>query len=210
MLRTLKDCNFLNNIPVDDRNFSLVPPNRVDELKELGLEVASSIPFELNGMVLGISIDEKKKNQEGKKLLELLILLCNKLTQKVTKPPDNEKISSVELYRALLMRLSKKQSAETAYSQINAIIGCNELIMRVPKKPIKQLRNSNLAVFVADNAVHAVVEHHHAYGLFRKSDSAGKPWIGLTATTHERVNLSTGISVRRVAVQIHDEKFSLY
>jgi hypothetical protein len=212
MLRTLKDCTYLQNIPVDDSNNMMIRPSTNDEWKELELEVAASIPIELNGMVLGATIDEKNKGHEGEKLLQLLQLLCNKLTQGLTKTPNNcyMQINSAELYRALLLRLSPKNSAATEFLQINSLIGSKELVVQVPKKPIKPLRNTSLVVYVSDNAVHAVIEHHHAYGLFRKSDSAGKPWIGLTAVTHERVNLSTGISVRRVAVEVHEEKFSIY
>lgn len=209
LLRTLKECTYLQNIPVHDM---VVLPATDGERKELELEVAASVPIEFNGMILGADIDEKNKRREDKKLLQLLQLVCNRLTQGLTKNPSNcfMQIDSDELYRALLVRLSPKISAATTYALLNSLIGSKELSLQVPKKPIKPVRNTSLVVYVSDNSVHAVVEHHQAYGLFRKSDSAGKPWVGLTTVSHERVNLSTGISVRRVTVQIHEEKFSAY
>lgn len=212
LLRTLKDCPQIRNIPIDNTNSMTVLPGTSSGWKELELEVATNTPVELNGMMFGADIDEKNRKPEGEKLLLILQLMCNKLTQGLTKEVANCFIqtSSEELYQALLVRLSPKNSAATASFHVNALIGSKELIVQVPKKPVKPVRSPSLVVFVSDNAVHALIEHHHAYGLFRKSDSAGKPWIGLTAVTYERVNLSSGASVRRVALQIHEEKFSMY
>jgi hypothetical protein len=211
LLRTFKDCTYLQHIPVDHTNSMVAVPSTDAEWKELELEVAASIPIEVNGVMLGAGVDEKNKKYEGKKLLQLLYLLCNKLTHGLTKKSDSDKqVNSYELYRALLVRLSPKNTAGTAYFLVNSLIGSKELVLQVPKKPIKAPRITSLVVYVSDDAVHGIVEHENSYGLFRKSDSAGKPWIGLTAGSHERVNLSTGKSVRRLAVHIHEERFSVF
>jgi hypothetical protein len=212
LLRTLKDCSFLQHMVVNDSNSRVIVPRTDVEWKELEQEIACSIPFQLNGMVFGADIEEKNRKYEGDKLLQLLQLLCNKLTQKLTKTLDNNftKLSADELYRELLVRLSPRNGNSTGFYLVSSLIGSKELMMQVPKKPIRPLRMPNLVVYASDNAIHVILEHYQTYGLFRKSDAAGRPWIGLTTVYHERANLSTAASVRRVDVQIHEEKFTPY
>jgi hypothetical protein len=213
LIRTLKECSMLQNIPLGNTILTSDYPKTPDAWKELELDVAASVPMELNGILLGATTsNEKEKRREGEKLLQLLPLLCNKLVQGL-KPDENspqKRITSDEIYHSLLVRLSSKRNASITFSQVNMFIGSKELVLQVPKKPIKPLRDSNLAVYISNNAVHAVVEHQYAIGLFRKSDSAGRPWIGLTASIRERVNLSTGQSVSRISLQIHEEKAAIY
>lgn len=215
LLRTLRDCPFLQSISVDDTNSKMHIPHSSAEWKELENEVASSIPMELNGIMFGANVDDKNKVYEGERFLQLLHLLCIRLTQSaaastVDKHNNNNRMNPDDLYKALLVRLSPKNGTSTGYSLVNRLIGSKELVVQVPKKPIRPVSRPSLVIYASGSNIHAIVDHHQTYGLYRKSDAAGKPWIGLTTIYHERVNLSSGKSVRRVNVQVHEEKFSPY
>jgi hypothetical protein len=230
LIRTLKESTLLQNLPIEDVIFSAEYPNTVESWNELKMDVAGNIPIELNSAVLGASAsNEHEKQQEGEKLLQLLPLLCNKLVQGVSNDENKlkKRITSEELYHTMLLRLSHKRNSAIVFAQLNKVLGSKDLALQVPKRPIKPLQHSNLIVYVSDNAIHAVMEHQYAIGLFRKSDSAGRPWIGLTATIRERINLSNDNSastssygttttssqpaaVRYITLQIHEEKAALY
>jgi hypothetical protein len=213
LIRTLKECSVLQNIPVDDAAVSADFPKTNHAWKELEQEVAASIPIEFNGIHLGDKVsNEKEKRREGEKLLHILPLLCNKMIQSMRMNEAKQtKLTSEELYQLLLIRFSSKRNAAMILAQVNHLIGSKELVLQVPKKPIKPVPEPKVMIYTSNGAVHAIVEHACAIGLFRKSDSAGRPWVGLTAVYRERVNLSVpGQSVRRVALQIHEEKVALY
>ena len=218
LIRTLKECALLQNIPVDETIFNSEYPCTPEAWNELKQDVASNIPVELNGALMGADTsNDTEKRQEGEKLLHLLPLLCNKLVQGVTNDENSsqKRITSDELYRTLLLRLSQKRNSAITFAQLNKVLGSKDLALQVPKRPLKPLQHSNLIVHVSDNAIHAVMEHQFAIGLFRKSDSAGRPWIGLTATIHERINVSTSTTtnpaaVRCITLQIHEEKAAVY
>jgi hypothetical protein len=218
LIRTLKECALLQNIPVDETIFNSDYPNTAEAWNELKQDVASNIPVELNGALMGAATcNDTEKRQEGEKLLHLLPLLCNKLVQGVTSDENSsqKRITSDELYRTLLLRLSPKRNSAITFAQLNKVLGSKDLALQVPKRPVKPLQHSNLIVYISDNAIHAVMEHQYAIGLFRKSDSAGRPWIGLTATIRERMNVSTSTAtnpaaVRYITLQIHEEKAAVY
>lgn len=202
VLRTLKDCSFLRHIPLNDK---LMIPNTEKEWNDLELEVAQSL--DLNG----IELNGETLTKKGFVVLELLQFLCNKLLQDLTQSLDNGQmqVSPSELYKALLVRLSPSKSAETTYSEINNLVGSNDLALQVPKKAVNSVPKMSVVLYVADDVIHAVIDQYHAYGLFRKSDTASRPWIGLTACLHERVNFSSGESARSVSVQVHENKYPI-
>lgn len=218
LLRTLKECALLQNIPVEESIFNSDYPNTTEAWNELKQDVASNIPMELNGALLGAVIgNDTEKRQEGEKLLQLLPLLCNKLVQGITSDENSsqKRITSDELYHTILLRLSHKRNAAITFAQLNKVLGSKDLALQVPKRPVKPLEHSNFVVYISDNAIHAVMEHQYAIGLFRKSDSAGRPWVGLTATIRERINISKStatnpVAVRYIALQIHEEKAVVY
>lgn len=220
LIRTLKDCTLLQNIPVEESIFNADYPMTTEAWNELKQDVASNIPIELNGALMGAaSSNDTEKRQEGEKLLHLLPLLCNKLVQGVTMDENSaqRRITSDELHQILLLRLSQKRNSAITFAQLNKVLGSKDLALQVPKRPIKPLQHSNLVVYISDNAIHAVMEHQYAIGLFRKSDSAGRPWIGLTASIRERINLSKSTTpnthpaaVRYITLQIHEEKAVVY
>jgi hypothetical protein len=213
LIRTLKECSMLQNISVDDAAYTVDCQKTTHAWKELEQEVAASIPVEFNGIHLGgETSNEKEKRQEGEKLLHILPLLCNKLVQSLRMSSGKQKkLTSEELYQLLLVRFSSKRNAAMIFAQVNQLIGSKELVLQIPKKPIKPVPVPKVMVYTSDGAVHALIENACAIGLFRKSDSAGRPWVGLTAVYKERVNLSVpGQSVRRIALQIHEEKVAVY
>jgi hypothetical protein len=214
LIRTLKECTLLQNIPIDDNIFNAEYPNSTEAWDELKLDVVNNIPLELNGVLLGTTTGiDNEKRLEGEKVIQLLPLLCNKLVHGIHVDENNhskKRITSDELYHTLLLRLSQKRNSTITFAQVTKLLGIKDLALQVPKRPVKPLQHSNLVVYISDNAIHAIMEHQYAIGLFRKSDSAGRPWIGLTASIHERINISTNQSVRNINLQIHEEKATVY
>ena len=218
LIRTLKECAMLQNVPVEDTIFNADYPTTTEAWNELKQDIISNIPIELNGALIGAATtNDTEKRQEGEKLLQLLPLLCNKLVQGVTSDENSsqKRITSDELCHTLLLRLSQKRNSATTFAQLNKVLGSKDLALQVPKRPVKPLHHSSLVVYISDNAIHAVMEHQFAVGLFRKSDSAGRPWIGLTASFRERINLSKStnanpVAVRCITLQIHEEKAAVY
>lgn len=209
LLRTLMQCSYLSHVLVPQQELQF--PSTIAECKALDKEVAGSLPVTFNGMELGTdALDKAQKARVGKTLLMHLRILCNKIAASL--PPSDTQITSDELYYDVLMRLAPSRGATIAYQRINMVAGgSKDLVVEQPKKPIKPIKPTSLILYVTDGQVHCVVQQQHAFGLYRKSDSVtGKPWIGLTASTHERMNLSTGAGVRELNVQIHEERFLMY
>jgi len=210
LLRTLTQSAYLSNISIPQHELQF--PSTIAECEMLEKEVAGSLPITLNGMELGTNIvEEAQKARVGKTLLMHLRILCNKIAASL--PSSDTQITSDELYYDVLMRLAPSRGATTAFQRIHMVAGgSKDLVVEQPKKkPVKPTKPTSLIMYVTDGQVHCVVQQHHAYGLYRKSDSVmGKPWIGLTASTHERMNLSTGAGVRELNVQIHEERFLMY
>lgn len=123
-----------------------------------------------------------------------------------SSPTTNEQ----ELYEAVLLRLAKIQSSQDSHAQLTAALASPpDLNLHVPKKPWKPLARTKVYLYVSDGVIRFIGTTYHAYGLFRKSDAVNRPWIGLTANVHERTNFTTGATVNRVTLQIHEDKYSL-
>ena len=226
--RTLQNSATLKNI-VFDRNTSVaaeIPP--VNELEKL----ASTEPVEFNGMVLGGGKLNNNNNpssggsvasgstatnpnsnivQRGwndlKEIPAVLREVCSRL---VRNPEVTNGPSEYELYVEVLVRLSKLQSSQDSHAQLTAYLASPpDLNVHVPKKPWKPLGRTQVWLYVSDGYIHFQCKSHHAYGLFRSSDTVNRPWIGLTATVHERINFTTGASVDRITVEVHEDKYSL-
>lgn len=212
LLRTLKDFTILKNLPVYEQYSNMILPTSEGEWLALEKEVAGSLPIEMNGMMFGANMHTDREHiREGKKFLQLTRLLCNKLTQELKNTPGSHYMSSDDLYQALMMRLAPGNSSATAYNHLQPILDIEnkELIVDAPeykKVALMKPAPTRLTLYVVEGVVHATFEQAHAFGLFRKSDALPRPWVSLTATTHERINLSTQQAVRRVSVQVHDEK----
>ena len=130
-----------------------------------------------------------------------------------------------ELYVAVLLRLAKLQSAQDSQYQLTNLLACPpDLSCHVPKKPWKPLGKTQIWLYVSNQNIHLISKSQHAYGLFRSTGTTtttdsqkqpppitdmNKPWIGITATVHERINLTTLASVDRISLQIHEDKYSL-
>jgi hypothetical protein len=209
LLRTLTQCSYLRHVPIPQQELQF--PSTMAECKLLDDEVMGHLPVIFNGTELGAgATDEGQKMRAGKTLLMHLRILCNKIASSL--PASDTQITSDELYYDVLMRLAPSRGIKVAFQRICMVAGdSKDLLVEQPTKPVKPIKPTSLILYVTDGHVHCVVQQHHAFGLYRKSDSVmGKPWIGMTASTHERVNLSTGIGVRELNVQIHEERFLMY
>lgn len=133
--------------------------------------------------------------------------VCSRLAQK----PDLENGPTEEvLYQEILMRLAKLQSSQDAHVLLSSILATPpELNLHVPKKPWRPLAQTQIWLYASDGSIHCICKSHHGFGLFRRSDPVNRSWIGLTASVYERINLTTGASVSRINLQVHEDKYSL-
>ena len=241
MIRALKDCPRLRIIPMDlIETFPTTPEQWLQCEKEV-----SRTNVRINGTpMMGFagsasSANRHKKTSGGKdhvekgnqELLDVLKKLCDHLTSSdaSTAPGQAGKatvsaattISSEALYHEILLRLVRTTASADAYFQLNALLGCGDLVVQLPKKaaPLP----TDLSLYAASDGsgmVHAVAVTRHPYGVFRKTDMAGscaspsvsscstggkRPWVRLIAEVHERVNLTTGDSVRYCSVKVQDK-----
>lgn len=218
--RTLQNCKFLHNIPItrSTATAAVIPP--LSELEKL----AGSQPVEFNGMLLGAGKEDHNNasaavalpfSRNGRQRIwsdpsEIPAVLREVCARLVRNPELQNGPTEEALYRAVLLRLSKLQSSQDSHSQLTATLATPpDINLHVPKKPWKPLGRTQAWLYASGGNVHFVCKTHHAYGLFRKSDAVNRPWIGLTATVHERINLTTGASVERIALQVHEDKYSL-
>lgn len=194
VLRALNKSRLLANITLDP-----VPPvqkstDATIQWKELEEEVVNGTTVLLNGM-------EFRSGPRGSLKTEFLLVLkelCKKLTR------NSAEISSDELYQAILMRLAPSTSSSDPQFALNAALGSSDLMLQ-PTEAGKGARImllqedtiAELSLYESGSQIHATITTQNiCFGLYRKSDVKSKPWIGVLGQVYERVNLSTGQSVR--------------
>ena len=211
ILRSLKEHNFLNYIPLD------APIDHIDiPISELEKEVSEE-KIVLNDVVLNPrhSADLKDvivnagTNNGGIIMLKAISkVLCDKSTM-------NEE----DLYERLLVRLAKSSASADAYFQLNALMGSTDLIVQqlspehavkgtsANKDSISSTTNNNedainLNMYNSQGQIHIILDIAFDFGLFRKSDIAlNRPWIVMKGKVHERANLSANESFRSLNVK---------
>ena len=189
-LRTLNDCIYLRAIPLDTT--PSLPSNR-DELAQLEEEVCQS-NIQLNGLLFTGSANSQ--------ILKVLRALCQELCKGL-------RVSSETIYMAMIVRLANSSNSADSYFQLNALMGSQDLVLK-PRLEHHASRHdpidippTDLHLYEANGQIHAIMTSATAYGLFRRSDvKSGKPWISLLGQVHERVNMTTGASVRQVYTKI--------
>jgi len=164
------------------------------------------------------------KSNNNRELLEILRKLCCHLAGSSGASSDHIAASADEmLYDEILLRLVRSKASTDAYHQLSELLGSSDLVVQPPKKaaPLP----TDVTLYRSDDGrrgsgdIHAVAVTRHPYGLFRKTDLSGttsasisynthgskRPWVRLIASVHERVNLSTGESVRYCSVNVQDK-----
>eukprot|EP00527_Entomoneis_sp_CCMP2396_P004464 CAMPEP_0198144876 /NCGR_PEP_ID=MMETSP1443-20131203/19132_1 /TAXON_ID=186043 /ORGANISM="Entomoneis sp., Strain CCMP2396" /LENGTH=268 /DNA_ID=CAMNT_0043808359 /DNA_START=31 /DNA_END=837 /DNA_ORIENTATION=+ len=186
-LRTLHDCNYLRSIPLDT---TPTLPTQREELTSLEEEVCVS-----NTQVNGLLFNGSASNQ----VLKVLRALCQELCKGL-------RVSSETIYMAMIVRLANSSNSSDSYFSLNALMGSQDLVLKPRQEQSTTQENyppTDLSLYEAGGQIHAVVTSFTSYGLFRRSDvKSGKSWIALSGRVHERVNLTTGASVRFVHTQI--------
>jgi hypothetical protein len=190
MLRLLNETQRLKSLPMESMGVHHVSP---ELLHELQMHVAKT-----NVSVNGAPLAAKGRGHE---MLTILSKLCDHLTEQCND------ITSDHVYQQLLLRLDRTTASADAYFELSALIGCADLTLQQPKKaPALQ---TDLSVYVSDGTIHAIFTTRHPFGLFRKTDLTGgaskRPWIRLVASVHERLNMTTGASVRYCTVRAQDK-----
>ena len=228
MLRTLQNNKTLSAIPVVDQP-PMVPPSSPEEWSVLEQAVGQTVPINLNGMLIGAptspAASPERVAREGKKFLQLLRLLCQRLAIGLQQSERNNNnnthptttLTAVELYQCVLLRLAKEPSAETAMDVLRPILAATPALqLAVPttkRKTVVQPTTTVtttptlLTLYVADGYAHCTVQHVHSLGLFRpQQDAPSRPFVSLTAKTHERANLTTDKGIQHVSVNVLDDK----
>jgi hypothetical protein len=207
MIRTLKDCSRLGNIALEPLESN---PTTSQQWLDLEAEVARS-ELIVNGVPIGPKVSALKPNKEQ---LTILQKLCEHLASAATAASSDpveqaHLIDPDEVYRQLMLRLARTPASADAYFQLNSILGCADLVLQPPKKA--QPLPTDLSIYQSAGMIHAVTTTLHPYGLFRKIDLAPstvggtkRPWIRILASVVERVNLTTGASVRHCSVQVQE------
>jgi hypothetical protein len=211
MIRTLKDCTRLRNIALNSLEHN---PTTPQHWMDLDRELATT-ELVVNGVRLGpkVSVKDLSTRPNREQLVILSKLCCHLAEASAAATADLvEKVPLLdpkEAYKQLLVRLARTPASADAYFQLNSILGCADLVLQPPKKA--QPLPTDLSIYQSSGMIHAVTTTRHPYGLFRKNDltpsnvgGAKRPWIRLLAVVVERVNLSTGASVRHCSVQVQD------
>jgi hypothetical protein len=211
MIRTLKDCSRLGNIALEPLENN---PTTSQQWLDLETEVART-ELIVNGVPIGPKVSAKElAYKPNKEQLTILQTLCEHLAAAATAASSDpieqaHLIDPDEVYRQLMLRLARTPASADAYFQLNSILGCADLVLQPPKKG--QPLPTDLSLYQSSGMIHAVTTTRHPYGLFRKIDLAPstvggtkRPWIRILASVVERVNLTTGASVRHCSVQVQE------
>jgi len=188
-LRTLQDCVYLRNIPLE-RTPDM--PTQREEWKLLEEELCLT-NVQINGLLFNASA--------ASQVIKVLRALCQELCKGL-------RVSSETIFMAMLVRTVNSTNSSDAYFSMNALLGSQDLVLKPlqesntnPKQfQPEEIPPTDLSLYEAGGEVHAVLTAYYPYGLFRRSDK--KPWISLLMQVHERLNLNTGASVRQVRTQI--------
>lgn len=213
VLRTLRDWTRLQHIQVDNEQFPIGFEKEMESYEELKQEVIHNLPISMNGALFGRGCkDDSQRNTEGKRFLKLLFLLCEKIAITANAHSQNDESMTAEnLFHSILVRLSPSRSAAVAEAYAKPLVDLenDELVLSVPaykKVAFMKPAPASIVLYETNGSVHAVVEHAHAYGMFRRADAITRPWISVTMKTHERVNLTSNQSIRSIDVCPLDEK----
>lgn len=180
-IRTLMECRHLRSIPLEG---APAAPSSQDEWSNLEREVCFT-SIDLNGLQFPAG--------SSSQVLKILKELCKELCRAV-------RLSYQSIYHAMIVRLARTTSSADAYFQLNDMLGSQDLVLQARNAATP---STQLMLYEADGAIHAVLTTYHPYGLFRRCDiTSGKPWIPLQAAIHERVNFLTGDCIRHVGVQV--------
>lgn len=202
VLRSLKDASFLSYIPLD------APIIRSDvSLSDLENEVSMSKVI-LNENVL-TPPSEVGKNAE----------MCNGSAM-IIKGVLYALGKDSSMYKPVFFRLAESSASADVFSQLNAMMGSTELIVKklspdytvksnaaiVNKKKTSEAGEPcDLTLYNAGGQVHMTLESQFNFGLFRKSDGeAPRAWIVMKCKVHERTNLSTNETVRSMNMETPD------
>lgn len=189
VLKTLKECNALKLIKLASKPSFPASESAWIELEQ---EVCRT-RFDMNGIALGPGCHSSSSYE----IQKILKLVCAKLTE------QTDSFSVDELYREVIVRLAESNSLSESHRALDPIMGSPQLQLLTLDTDSKAKAITKMALYESNGHLHIVLDSYHSFGLFRKLDmGSGKAWIKVTATFHERSNLSTGAAIRNVAVQL--------
>lgn len=199
VLRSLKEVKYLMDVPLE-------PIILADGSITAFEEEVSTERVNLNGVPFrALTSGGHMKSSGLSECLITLRQLCKKLCSMdtVTVDPD-------ELYASLVQRMSRSMASSDAYFKLNPLLGSSDLMVMPTEE--KDTIPILMTLYVSSGDVHATIETTNTYGLYRKADVkpkdrykgsiGGRAWIKVHGVVYERVNLTSGDSVRSLRVKV--------
>jgi hypothetical protein len=189
MIRTIQTSPILNKLQMSSLICKV--PLEQTYLKELEQEVAAGTLCINSVPIQGFGV------QNQFQYLQFLKKLCKSLA--MTSNTDVE-----ELFQKLLLHVAPSSHVAETSDLVNSLLGSPDLIVQPPKRAPPM--PSDMKIYSANDEyghVHAEITTKHPFGLFRNNNI--RPWIRLIVNVQERVNLTTGSSVRFCTVQVFDK-----
>ena len=227
-VRTFNSTKAISAMPLDSVPTDVRTPAGIDP-KAAALEAAGRDRIILNGVTFNgtakISLDADPMKYSS--FLRCLEELCRALCDLAATNDVNHEV----MFDNIVARISRKLSSTDSYSKLNSVLAGSNDFTVMPAKVgvgIKTPKGANarrwvredsaayggpscspvdIRLYVEGGMIHGTFCSMAKYGLYRREDIKAssylghKPWVGLDATTHERVNFSTGESVRYVATR---------
>ena len=189
LLRSLKEASFLSYIPLEEGG----KPDGTS-MRELQDEVFRET-LVLNGTTLNPPAKSTTIKNSGTNSGSLVILkgLTRVFCEKAS-------LDAKTCYERVVTRLAKSLIATDISTQLNAIFGSEELIVK--QIPSESSEPNDLQIYKTGEQVQMTLETKMNFGLFRKSgDSNTRAWIQLECKVRDRSNLSTNESFRGLIVK---------
>ena len=191
-LNAFKQCAHLTNIPLATLGFSDFTAEKWALIEE---EVCQNRLICLNGVDVGKGSTMCRSPIE---LQRILTAVCNKLADAAAGNGNNNN-NGPEVYAAILLRLIQDDENSAITTQLRQMIACGGLELQTMNSD-DDTNKALIDLYESCGCIHATFQTTHAFALFHP-DQPDRPWIKLTAVVHERANLSTASSVRRLVIQ---------
>lgn len=222
VLRSLKDVSFLSCLALD----SVQPYDGMlsDLEKEVSEETITlnGVPFKAPGLTSdGTARSTATRNGNTLGMLKRFSAeICDR---------EGVKMSPIDLYEKLIIRMARTTSSSDAYFRLNSLLGSSDLLVMPISGPTQQAGNQSAApsstpvnkeavqantptespiqmnIYVSNGEVHMTMSVTYPFGLFRKSDVKNKkPWISIQGLVNERANFSKDESVCNLNAKLPD------
>lgn len=190
-LNAFKRCTYLTNIPLAAVGF---PDLTAEKWALIEDDVCQNYMICLNGVDIGKGSTACRSQLEMQRVLSAV---CNKVAAAATTAGNHNQGPGI--YAAILLRLMQDDENSVLTTQLWQTVTCGGALELQPMNHSDN-KKAMVDLYESGGCVHATFQTTHAYALFHP-DQPDRPWIKFTAVVHERANLSTATSVRRLAIR---------